>query len=215
MRGQFPHFDVTDDGGDRLQDMAIERDGPGGPAVQAFHKTVVHSLLDRVAPRGLHAEVLLGLEFPQLRGDLGTCAAGNFMPPPCLPVRPVTDGDGRVPAALGLILVDRSLAAPATPASGDRFAHGGSLTRLAPRLAPEDCLLVRFIPSTWWSYGDSNPRPLACHETPASSLTRPYAARTGQTLADASTDRLTPALPSGILPVKLPLGGSGRAWNEP
>src|ERR1017187_6059405 len=27
-----------------------------------------------------------------------------------------------------------------------------------------------------WSYGDSNPRPLACHESLASSPTRPYAA---------------------------------------
>src|ERR1022692_4294088 len=26
-----------------------------------------------------------------------------------------------------------------------------------------------------WSYGIRNPRPLACHETPAGSLTRPYA----------------------------------------
>jgi hypothetical protein len=26
-----------------------------------------------------------------------------------------------------------------------------------------------------WSYGDSNPRPLACHESPAGYATRPYA----------------------------------------
>ena len=53
---------------------------------------------------------------------------------------------------------------------------------------PQDCpsmlmrgsashrLSVRIALVNWWSYGDSNPRPLACHESPASSLTRPYGA---------------------------------------
>src|ERR1039457_1888388 len=56
-----------------------------------------------------------------------------------------------------------------------------------------------------WSYGDSNPRPLACHETLTGSLNRPYAARTGRTLAHTSWSRLTRAPASAILPLKLPL----------
>jgi hypothetical protein len=123
MRGQFPQLDATNDGGDRLQNIPVERDGPGGPAVQAFRKPVGHGPLDRVARRGLLAEILLGLEFPQLRGDLGSRAAGDFMTPPCLPVRPVADGDSRVPAALGLVLVDRSLAAPAAAGPGARSTY--------------------------------------------------------------------------------------------
>src|SRR5207248_1765304 len=118
------NFDVTDDGGDRLEDMAVEREGARGPAVQALREPVVHRLPDRVARRGLRAEVLLSLELPQLRGDLGSGAAGNLVPPPCLPIRPVADGDGRIPAALGLVLVDRSLATPAALGPGGRSTHG-------------------------------------------------------------------------------------------
>src|SRR5690242_11837650 len=124
MRGQFPQLDVTNGGGDRLQNIPVECDGPGGPAVQPFREPVIHSSLDRVARRGLCTEILLSLELPQLRGDLGSCAAGDLVTPPCLPIRPVADGDSRVPAALGLVLVDRSLAAPAAAAPSGRSTHG-------------------------------------------------------------------------------------------
>jgi hypothetical protein len=43
-------------------DIPVERDGPGGPAVQPFHEPVIYGLLDRVAGSGPGAEVVLGLE---------------------------------------------------------------------------------------------------------------------------------------------------------
>ena len=93
--------------------------------------------------------------------------------------------------------------------SAGQQADGGQAGRkTAPQMlmrgSASHRLSVRIALVNWWSYGDSNPRPLACHETPASSLNRPYAARTGQTPAHNSGDRLTPALPSGILPLKVP-----------
>jgi hypothetical protein len=33
VRYQFPDLDVTDHGGDWLEDMAIDRDGADGPAI--------------------------------------------------------------------------------------------------------------------------------------------------------------------------------------
>jgi hypothetical protein len=89
----------------------------------ALRRPVVYGPLDCVARHGLRAQVLLGLEIPQLGGDFSTSTAGDLVPPPRLPARPVAGGDSGVPAALGLVLVDRSLAAPAAPGLGTRSAH--------------------------------------------------------------------------------------------
>jgi hypothetical protein len=57
----------------------------------------------------------LGLELLELLGDLDPRAAGDLVPPPRLPVRAVAKRDRAIPAALGLVLVNRSFVAPATP----------------------------------------------------------------------------------------------------
>ena len=36
VRDQLPQLDVTDNGGDRLENVAVERDGRGRPAIQAL-----------------------------------------------------------------------------------------------------------------------------------------------------------------------------------
>ena len=61
----------------------------------------------------LDAGILLGLELLELFGDLGPGAAGELVPPPGLPVRAVASTNRAVPAALGLVLVNRSFDAPA------------------------------------------------------------------------------------------------------
>jgi hypothetical protein len=58
---------------------------------------------------------------------------------------------------------------------GNSLAAVGAPTRAAQR---PDTVASHL---TWgytakWSYGDSNPRPLACHESLASPATRPYVA---------------------------------------
>ena len=64
---------------------------------------------------GLHTGVPFGLELLELLGDLGPDAAGDLVPPPGRAVRAVAQGDRGVPAAPGLVLVDRSFVALTTP----------------------------------------------------------------------------------------------------
>src|SRR5690349_12735050 len=104
--------------------MAVERDGPGRPAIQPFREPVIHGLLDCVIRCGPRAGVLLGLELSQFRGDLGSRTAGDLMAPPSLPVRPVADRDSRIPAALGLVFINRTFAAPAAAGPDARSTHG-------------------------------------------------------------------------------------------
>jgi len=59
--------------------------------------------------------------------------------------------------------------------------------------------------TTKWSYGDSNPGPLACHESLACFLTRPYAGWPAVSLAQAGCHWLRLALASIVLPLDLPL----------
>src|SRR5260370_37212333 len=95
----------------------IEPHRPGRPSVQPSGKPVVHGPLDRVGTLGVHAGIPLHLELPELLDDLGPRAAGDLVPPPRLAIRAVAEGDRAIPAALGLVLVDRSFVAPATPVS--------------------------------------------------------------------------------------------------
>lgn len=71
--------------------------------------------VDGIAVLGLQAGVLLGLKLLELPGDLGPGTARDLVPTPGLAVRAVADRDRAVPAALGLVLVNRSFVAPATP----------------------------------------------------------------------------------------------------
>ena len=71
VRGQLPQLDAADDGGDRLEDVTVERDGPGRPAAEALGQPVVYGALDRVGVLGLHAGVPFGLELLELLGHLG------------------------------------------------------------------------------------------------------------------------------------------------
>lgn len=106
----------------------------GRPAIQPLGQPVVDGTLDGVAVLGLHAGVLLGLELPELRGHLGPGAAGDLVPPPRRAVRAVANRDRAIPAALGLVLVDRSFVAPAAAGAGGVTAHEYEDTeRLAPR----------------------------------------------------------------------------------
>ena len=123
VRGQQAQLDAADDCGDQLEDVMVEPDRPGRPAVQPLGEPVVGSPLDRVGMLGLHAGVLLGLELLELFGDLGPGAAGDLVPPPCLPVRAVANRDPAVPAALGLVLVNRPFVAPATPGASSTTTH--------------------------------------------------------------------------------------------
>src|SRR5450755_2245414 len=64
--------------------------------------------------------------------------------------------------------------------SAGQQAPGGQASReTAPQMPlrgrASHRLRVRNMPVTWWSYGDSNSGPLACHESLTHSLTRPYA----------------------------------------
>ena len=123
MRGQHPQLDAADDRGDRLEDVTVERHRLGGPPVQPFGKPVIHGTLNRIRTLGLHAGVLLGLELLEFLGDLGPRAAGDLVPPPRLAVLAVADRDRAVPAVLGLVLVDRSFVAPATPGASNATTH--------------------------------------------------------------------------------------------
>jgi hypothetical protein len=56
------------------------------------------------------------------------------------------------------------------------------------RSTPRLCVrIMRFILVGWWSYGDSNLRPLACHEPPARPQPTPHAAPTAQTLTHTNS----------------------------
>jgi hypothetical protein len=86
---------------------------------------------------GLDAGVLLGLELLELPDDLGPGTAGDLVPPPRLPVSVVAKRDRAIPAALGIVLVNRSFVAPATPGARNVTAHDyKDSERLAPRFAP-------------------------------------------------------------------------------
>src|SRR5262249_37057532 len=138
-------------GNDGLENVAVEVDGLFGPAVQTFGEPVIHRLADGVPGGRLRARVVLGVQFPELGSDLGPGPPGDLLPTPGRAIRAVAEGDGRIPAALGLVLVDRSFAAPAASRPGGWCTHAGSITRLPPRVAPEDCPPVRIKSSTWWS----------------------------------------------------------------
>jgi hypothetical protein len=115
----------------------VEPHRPGRPAVQPLSKPVVHSPLDRVGTLGLHAGVQLGLKPLELLGDLGPRAAGHLVPPPRLPIRAIAKRDRAIPAAPGLVLVNRSFVAPATPGASNAATHENEDSeRLAPLLAP-------------------------------------------------------------------------------
>ena len=137
VRGQQPQLDAADDRGHQLEDVMVEPDRPGRPAVQPFGEPVVGRPLDRVGMLGLDAGVLLGLELLELPDDLGPGTAGDLVPPPRLAIRAVAKRHRAIPAALGLVLVNRSFVAPATPGAGGVTAHDyEDSERLAPRFAP-------------------------------------------------------------------------------
>src|ERR1022692_2447523 len=66
-------------------------------------------------------------------------------------------------------------------------------------------LSVRNMRVIWWSYGDSNSGPLACHEARAQPLTSPNVAGPAKTAtqSDAEQRRTTPAN-AHLLPRPLP-----------
>jgi hypothetical protein len=137
VRGQLPQLGGADDGGEGLEDVTVERHGPGRPAIQTFGQPVVHGTLERVGMLGLHAGVPFGLELLELLGDLGPGAAGDLVPPPGLAIRSVAERDRAVPAALGLVFVDRTFVVPATPGSSSMTTHDyEDSSRFAPRFAP-------------------------------------------------------------------------------
>ena len=81
-------------------------------AVEALGEPVVAGVLNGVAGLGLDAGVLLGLELSELGGDLGPGAAGDLLRRQDWPSSAVADRDRPVPAALSLVLVDRSFVRP-------------------------------------------------------------------------------------------------------
>src|SRR5713101_1875732 len=123
MGGEPSQLDVAEVGDDRLENVAVELDSLFGSAVEPFRQPVIHRLAERVARGSLHARVMLGMQFPELGRDLSPGPPGNLLPTPGLAIRAVPEGDGRIPAALGLVFVDRPLAAPAAPQPGSWSAH--------------------------------------------------------------------------------------------
>jgi hypothetical protein len=110
-------------------------DRPSSPSGEP----VVRGPPDGVGTLGLHAGILLGLELLELPNDFGPRAAGDLVPPPRLPVGAVAEGDRAIPAALGLVLVNRSFVAPATPRPSSVTTHGYKVaSRLLPVLLPDD-----------------------------------------------------------------------------
>jgi hypothetical protein len=101
----------------------VESYRPGRPAIQPFGKPVIDGPLDRVGTLGLHARVHLGLKLLELLGDLGPRAAGDLVPPSRLPVRVIAEGDRAIPAALGLVIVNRSFVVPATLGASGVTTH--------------------------------------------------------------------------------------------
>jgi len=88
---------------------------------------------------GPYARVLLGLKLLELLGDLGPRTAGDLMPPPRLPIRAVANRDRAIPAALDLVLVDRSFVAPTTPGASGMTTHDLRIVGgLLPYLLPDD-----------------------------------------------------------------------------
>jgi hypothetical protein len=89
VRGQQPQLDAADDRRDQLEDVMIEPDRPGRPAVQTLGEPVVGGPLDGVGMLGLDAGVLLGLELLELPDNLGPGTSGDLVPPPGLAIRTV------------------------------------------------------------------------------------------------------------------------------
>jgi hypothetical protein len=87
---------------------------------------------------------------------------------------------------------------------GAGLAPQNAPQRIGPRLFGVRISRVSCV-ELWGFEPQTNPRPLACHESLTRPATRPYATRPGQTPAHASCGRLRQVLPSAIPPLTLRL----------
>src|SRR5262249_29852357 len=156
--GQIAQGDLADAIDDRLKQVPVERDGLLGASVQSLAQPVGYRLGNGVAAVGSpNAGFDVAVKLGELVLILLLCAARHFAAYP-LPVRAVAERDRAAPPS-GASLVMPRVAAIARVVEVDRIfaeptpAHNGSLTPLAPSLAPNRSSQDRIVPLTCGAKG--------------------------------------------------------------